>query len=79
MYNPEKRKIVMQRSIKLGYCICNPKQGCPCDTFKDHNVCLCAGERLKDMPEEVQLTKFVENACQRAAGKPGNRRAQYQR
>jgi selenide,water dikinase len=58
----KKRKNIMQRSIKLGYCICNPKQGCPCDVFKEKNVCLCAGERLEDMPDQVELTKFVENA-----------------
>jgi selenide,water dikinase len=58
----KKRKDIMQRSIKLGHCICNPKQACPCDVFKEKNVCLCAGERLEDMPEQVELTKLVENA-----------------
>jgi len=58
----KKRKDIMQRSIKLGHCICNPKQACPCDVFKEKNVCLCAGERLEDMPEQVELTKYVENA-----------------
>ena len=62
MIDREKRKKIMQRSIKLGHCICNPKQPCPCDLFKEKNVCLCAGERLEDAPEKVQLTKFVENA-----------------
>lgn len=52
----------MQRSIKLGHCICNPKEPCPCDLFKDKNVCLCAGERLEDTGEKIKLTKFVENA-----------------
>lgn len=52
----------MQRSIKLGHCICNPKQPCPCDLFKQENVCLCAGERLDDMPDNIPLTQFVENA-----------------
>ena len=52
----------MQRSIKLGHCICNPKEPCPCDLFKDKNVCLCAGERLEDTGEKIELTKFVENA-----------------
>jgi selenide,water dikinase len=58
----EKRKQIMQRSIKLGHCICNPKQPCPCDLFKQENVCLCAGERLEDVPENVPLTRYVENA-----------------
>lgn len=62
MIDLKKRKDIMQRSIKLGHCICNPKQACPCDVFKEKNVCLCAGERLEDMPEQVELTKFVENA-----------------
>ncbi len=62
MPNLEKRKRIMQRSIKLGHCICNPKEPCPCDLFKDKNVCLCAGERLEDTGEKIELTKFVENA-----------------
>lgn len=62
MVDLKKRKDIMQRSIKLGHCICNPKLSCPCEVFKEKNVCLCAGERLEDMPEQVELTKFVENA-----------------
>jgi selenide, water dikinase len=57
-----KRKRIMARSLKLGHCICNPKEPCPCDLFKKKNVCLCAGERLEDAAEEVALTRFVENA-----------------
>jgi len=62
MTDLEKRKRIMQRSIKLGHCICNPKEPCPCDLFKDKNVCLCAGERLEDTGERIELTKFIENA-----------------
>lgn len=62
MVDKEKRRRIMQRSIKLGHCICNPKQPCPCDVFKENNVCLCAGERLEEAPESVPLTQFVENA-----------------
>lgn len=62
MVDKEKRRRIMQRSIKLGHCICNPKQPCPCDVFKEKNVCLCAGERLEDVSENVPLTRFVENA-----------------
>ena len=62
MIDLEKRKRIMGRSIELGHCICNPKQPCPCEMLKEKNVCLCAGERLEDMPEEVLLTKLVENA-----------------
>ena len=57
-----KRKRIMARSLKLGHCICNPKEPCPCDLFRQKNVCLCAGERLKDAAEDVALTQFVENA-----------------
>lgn len=56
------RKRIMARSLKLGHCICNPKEPCPCDLFKQKNVCLCAGERLEDAAEDVALTQFVENA-----------------
>jgi selenide,water dikinase len=62
MADKEKRKQIMQRSIKLGHCICNPKQPCPCDLFQEENVCLCAGERLEDMPDNIPLTQLVENA-----------------
>ena len=53
----------MQRSIKLGHCVCDPKRPCPCDVFKDQGICLCAGER----PEpgdiaDVKLTEMVHNA-----------------
>ncbi len=62
MINTERRKRVMQRSIKLGHCICDPKQPCPCDLFKEKNICLCAGERLESPTGPVQLTKLVEKA-----------------
>jgi len=52
----------MQRSIKLGHCICDPKKPCPCDIFKEKDICLCAGERLDAPTAQVQLTKLVENA-----------------
>lgn len=52
----------MQRSIKLGHCICNPKQGCPCETFKTKDICPCAGERPEQAVEDVKLTQMVEKA-----------------
>jgi selenide,water dikinase len=52
----------MQRSIRLGHCICDPKQPCPCDLFKEKNICLCAGERLESPTGEVKLTHLVEKA-----------------
>jgi len=62
MIDYEKRRKIMGRSVKLGHCICNPKDPCPCDLFKRKNVCLCAGEREEDAPEDAPLTSFVENA-----------------
>jgi len=52
----------MQRSIRLGHCICDPKKPCPCDIFKEKDICLCAGERLDTPTGPVQLTKLVEKA-----------------
>jgi selenide,water dikinase len=62
MLNTERRKRVMQRSIRLGHCICDPKQPCPCDLFKEKNICLCAGERLDSPTGPVRLTQLVEKA-----------------
>jgi selenide,water dikinase len=62
MINMERRKRVMQRSIRLGHCICDPKQPCPCPLFKAKNVCSCAGERLESPTGTVRLTKLVEKA-----------------
>jgi selenide,water dikinase len=52
----------MQRSLKLGHCICDPKKSCPCDLFKQKDICLCAGERLESPTGPAQLTKLVEKA-----------------
>ncbi len=52
----------MQRSIRLGHCICDPKKPCPCDIFKEKDICLCAGERLDAPTGPVQLTRLVEKA-----------------
>ena len=58
-----KRRRIMQRSIKLGHCICDPRRPCPCDVFKDDGICLCAGERPAPGPAEtVKLTELVHNA-----------------
>ena len=52
----------MQRSIKLGHCVCDPKKPCPCPLFKEKNICLCAGERLEEITGPVELTKLIEKA-----------------
>jgi len=62
MINTERRKRVMQRSIKLGHCVCDPKKPCPCDLFKAKNICLCAGERMEEPTGEVRLTQLIEKA-----------------
>ncbi len=64
MIDLEKRKRVMQRSIRLGHCICDPKKACPCDLFRKENVCLCAGETLtrQEQAGPVRLTQLVEKA-----------------
>jgi selenide,water dikinase len=76
MIDFQKRARVMGRSIKLGHCICNPKDPCPCDLFKQKNVCLCAGERENEAAEDVPLTQFVENAgCASKIGQEDLKRA----
>ncbi len=62
MINSERRKRVMQRSIKLGHCVCDPKKPCPCPLFKEQNICLCAGERLESPTGNVELTRLIEKA-----------------
>ncbi|MHC4215154.1 MAG: selenide, water dikinase SelD [Planctomycetota bacterium] len=62
MKDPQRRKRVMQRSIRLGHCICDPKKPCPCDIFKEKDICLCAGERLESPTGPVKLTNLVEKA-----------------
>ena len=60
----EKRKRVMTRSIKLGHCVCDPRQPCPCDLFKAKNVCTCAGERVptESTVATAKLTDHVRSA-----------------
>ncbi len=62
MIDMQRRKRVMSRSIKLGHCICDPKQPCPCPLFKEKNICMCAGERLDSPTGPVKLTQLVEKA-----------------
>ena len=57
-----KRRRVMQRSARLGHCICDPRKPCPCDTLTAQDVCLCAGESLDGPAGPVRLTRLVENA-----------------
>ncbi len=66
----ERRKRTMQRSMALGHCICDPRKPCPCDLFKEQNVCECAGERLPVAAETVRLTETVRSpGCASKIGK----------
>lgn len=58
-----KRRRIMQRSQKLGHCICDPKRPCPCDVFTEQGICPCAGERPDPVPaDSIRLTERVHNA-----------------
>ncbi len=58
-----KRRRIMQRSMKLGHCICDPKRPCPCDVFNQQGICPCAGERPEPIdPASIKLTELVHNA-----------------
>jgi len=52
----------MQRSMRLGHCICDARKPCPCDLFKEKDVCLCAGEQLAAPTGPVRLTHLVTSA-----------------
>jgi selenide,water dikinase len=59
----EKRRLVMERSIRLGHCICDPRRPCPCDVFRDQSICPCAGERPEPLDiSQLKLTSLVRNA-----------------
>ncbi len=62
MINLARRRTVMARSRKLGHCVCEPSKPCPCDTFINHNVCPCAGERMPVAGGAVALTQTVQRA-----------------
>ena len=68
-----KRRRIMQRSMKLGHCICDPKRPCPCDIFKNDGLCPCAGERPAPKPmDNVKLTELVHNAGCASKISPGD-------
>ena len=55
----EKRRRVMARSMRLGHCICDPKKPCPCDVFREQDLCPCAGERPEAPAGPARLTDLV--------------------
>jgi selenide,water dikinase len=57
----EKRRRIMKRSASLGHCVCNPLKPCPCDVFRQYDVCECAGERRPVEVSDVKLTEHVRN------------------
>ncbi|MBI4025007.1 MAG: selenide, water dikinase SelD [Verrucomicrobia bacterium] len=58
-----KRRRVMERSRRLGHCICNVQRPCPCDVLREQNLCPCAGERPEPVDlAQVKLTDLVRNA-----------------
>jgi selenide,water dikinase len=58
-----KRRRVMERSQRLGHCICDPRRPCPCDVFRDQSICPCAGERPDPVDfSQLKLTSLVRNA-----------------
>ena len=53
----------MERSQRLGHCICDPRRPCPCDVFRDQSICPCAGERPDPVDfSQLKLTSLVRNA-----------------
>lgn len=59
-----KRRRVMERSMHLGHCICDPQRPCPCDVFRNEGICPCAGER----PDPIDLSQFKLTSSVRNAG-----------
>ncbi|NLS92822.1 MAG: selenide, water dikinase SelD [Planctomycetaceae bacterium] len=55
----EKRRRVMARSMQLGHCICDPKKSCPCDIFRQQDLCPCAGEQPTPPAGPAKLTDLV--------------------
>ncbi len=62
MKDLEKRRRVMQRSMQLGHCICDPRKPCPCDLLREQDLCPCAGEEPPRSETPIRLTELVENS-----------------
>ena len=59
MIDMEKRRRVMARSMQLGHCICDPKKACPCDIYRQQDLCPCAGEKPEPAAGPALLTQLV--------------------
>lgn len=42
------RKEVMKHAREIGHCVCNLAVTCPCNTLKQQNICICAGESVEE-------------------------------
>jgi selenide, water dikinase len=62
MKDLEKRRRVMARSVRLGHCICNVAKSCPCDVFREQDLCPCAGEHAEATAAAVPLTSLARRA-----------------
>ena len=58
----ENRRRVMQRSMQLGHCICDPRKPCPCDLLLEQDLCPCAGEEPPQGEAPIRLTEWVESS-----------------
>ncbi len=58
----DKRRRVMQRSMQLGHCICDPRKPCPCNLLIEQDLCPCAGEEQPIREVSIRLTELVENS-----------------
>jgi len=57
-----KRRRVMERSQRLGHCICDARRPCPCEVLREENLCPCAGERPEPVDiSQVKLTRLARN------------------
>ncbi|MCL4177126.1 MAG: selenide, water dikinase SelD [Verrucomicrobia bacterium] len=75
-----KRRRVMERSMRLGHCICEPRRPCPCDVFRDQGICPCAGERPDPVDlDQIKLTTLVRNAGCASKIAPGDLEAVLKR
>jgi selenide,water dikinase len=59
----DKRRRMMERSRRLGHCICDVRRPCPCDVFRNDGICPCAGERPDPVDAaQIRLMQWVRNA-----------------
>jgi hypothetical protein len=75
-----RRRQVMERSMRLGHCICEPRRPCPCDVFRDQGICPCAGERPEPTDlSQLKLTSLVRNPGCASKIAPGDLEQMLQR